>query len=347
MFSQEELEENIKDLFEKIGVDVDDNTVYELALQYSTPDIAVETYLKMRSPTKRRRVLIPTELEDLPEDSVAVSLWMMGFEINEVLKAAKRCSTTEAGVAYLLHSITEAPIIKCSTCLDVHSMENMVTLSCEPIPHRFCVDCFSSYCRLKINEAQVCPDSFYCPFIDCKTPITVEEVRAHVSEVDFLKYERFLLKKVCEKNRWRACPRCDWFADIDQSEEDVDVWKAVKCFQCSHKFCGRCGEKPHKAQDDQDLSCDKYAAWLAENSSADKTFEELLSNSSWKKCPSCSSVTALDGGCKFIHCICGTNFCYLCGIPLKESQHYNHYRNGPGCTGPYGNGCLGASDIIA
>lgn len=61
----------------------------------------------------------------------------------------------------------------CQICLasDI-ALEDMVSLSCQPVGHKYCSDCFSGYCGSKISEAQVDAASLVCPAVGCATPIT-------------------------------------------------------------------------------------------------------------------------------------------------------------------------------
>lgn len=124
----------------------------------------------------------------------------------------------------------------------------MITLSCQPVGHRYCVDCFKDYCTFKIGEAQVDRSALVCPFEGCKMPITPHELKAHVSEESYAKFERFGLRNLCSENGWKCCPHCNnWFADIPTDEGSVSVWRKIRCQDenCSKEFCGRCGQEPH------------------------------------------------------------------------------------------------------
>ena len=126
----------------------------------------------------------------------------------------------------------------------------MVTLSCQPIGHRFCKECFGNYCSLKISEALVDTTSLMCPLEDCQTPITPHELRAHVTEENYQKFERFGLRNLCSLNDWKNCPHCNnWFAEIPTDEGSVSVWSRVHCQNesCGREFCGKCGQAPHVA----------------------------------------------------------------------------------------------------
>ena len=122
---------------------------------------------------------------------------------------------------------------KCDICQDGDvRLEDMITLSCEPRGHMFCVTCFAGYCSSKINDAAVGSSELVCPAFGCKTPITIHELKSHVSSELFDKFERFTMKSYCENesNNCRYCPKCsEWFAEIPQEPEDEHVWKAVVC----------------------------------------------------------------------------------------------------------------------
>ena len=233
----------------------------------------------------------------------------------------------------------------CDICLDNEcAIENMITLSCQPLGHRYCNDCFSGYCGSKISDALVTKNDLICPAEGCKTPISIDELKAHVSEEIFCKFERFMLKNMCEDNDWRTCPHCnEWFADIPQEDGDEFLWKSVKCglLSCSKTFCGKCGQPPHKGQSDQNISCEEYAKWVQENANTDETMAAYLKTAAVQKCPKCKNMAELKtGSCKFTYCRCKAKFCFLCGISLSEKEHYSHF-SGPGNTGPFGNTCIG------
>ena len=93
------------------------------------------------------------------------------------------------------------------------------------------------------------------------------------------------------------------------------------------------------------MSCEEFAKQKAQ-SVHDKAFTNLAEDSGWRSCPRCKNMSELiQGGCKFVYCICKARFCYLCGVELLETQHYSHFQ-GPGCNGPYGDRCLGFKDGV-
>lgn len=152
----------------------------------------------------------------------------------------------------------------CEICLNPKlSIGEIITLSCQPVGHRFCKSCFTGYCEKNIQENLV--GDLVCPAVGCKELITPNELKVNVTSEGYRNYERNELKKLCEKNNWKTCPACDeWIVDIPQGDQDVVQWRSVKCGlpSCGALFCGRCLKKPHKGQYDQNLTCSRYSEWV-------------------------------------------------------------------------------------
>eukprot|EP01041_Mallomonas_annulata_P006313 gene6313-12772_t len=284
---------------------------------------------------------------------IATMLYDLGYPVNEIVNAIKRCSTIEAAIEFLVdekNDKTNAILkITCPLCITEEIISDMITLSCN---HRFCKECFKNYTINKINDNQVKSDELVCPaLIDysnklCSSSISVFEIQANIPEDSFLKYERFITHSYCESENMRGCPKCnEWYIDINNVLQDEIRWKKITCGRCGHIFCGKCGQNPHKAQKDQDLSCEKYATWMTENGKSDETFQKYVQEQKIFPCPSCSMYGALESGCKYMFCRCKTNYCALCGLRLNQVQHFSHFLGGPGCIGPFGTVCLGVTDI--
>lgn len=93
------------------------------------------------------------------------------------------------------------------------------------------------------------------------------------------------------------------------------------------------------------MTCEEFAKHKAQ-SVHDTAFNSLAEGSGWRPCPRCKNMSELiQGGCKFVYCVCKARFCYLCGVELLQEQHYSHFQ-GPGCNGPFGNRCLGVKDGV-
>jgi hypothetical protein len=250
---------------------------------------------------------------------------------------------------------------KCNICLDdTLTLDEMISLSCTPTSHRICIDCFKGYCSSKITEGVVSDDELICPEINCKTAISVHEIKEHLPSDIMEKYDRFKLREFATKSAERTgalcvtCPKCnDWFCEVGYlAEAEVVLWRSLKCGDkdCNHDFCGSCGQAPHRAKkagSPGDITCKEYASRL-EESGGDESEMLLKKFMSEQKdaqfCPECKVPSTLEPGCcKFTVCRCRTRFCFVCGIKLCDADHYRHY-TGAGMKGPFGDVCKGVSD---
>lgn len=293
----------------------------------------------------------PAELADYKEDRIAQALMELSCPTALILKAVKTCSSVEAAVNLMYEEPVEEAMLLCSVCGCEEVASATFTLECN---HRICAECFEGYVTNKISENLCDAEGLSCPALlegkgnaVCRSPISIFEIKAAVSEEVFNKYERFSTRAFCEGEDLRRCPKCnEWYVDLRDAvaHNNTDVFAKVKCGKCEHEFCGKCGEIPHMKEKELKVSCEEYAKWRKENEEGDESFLKYVKEEKLFPCPKCKRYAELKSGCKFLYCICKSKFCAICGIQLQESQHFTHFKGGPGCTGPFGDGCLGVTD---
>jgi hypothetical protein len=107
----------------------------------------------------------------------------------------------------------------------------------------------------------------------------------------------------------RAEPACD---NIDLVMKHAPgIGKEHNCTRCQMNLCrAGCGRTAHG-----DTSC---------TVTSDEATELLISQSS-KQCPGCNVAVHKSEGCNHMTCLCGTEFCYLCGVEYSKDNH-GHYR---------------------
>eukprot|EP00948_MAST-09A_sp_MAST-9A-sp1_P003285 g3285.t1 len=190
----------------------------------------------------------------------------------------------------------------CGICFDDEcKIEDMYRCNSQTSPHMFCRGCFSGYIENKIQDAKVdFQNDLVCPGFKCNESLTVHEIKANVDPPIWEKYEKFMLRDVCESAAdLRGCPKCEWFAEVDQN--NPAVWSTVKCGnpRCGHKFCGKCGEEPHNlVPGETNQTCEEYARWKEENAEGDNELAKLMKSTGWKRCPKCRAIAELKGTCK-------------------------------------------------
>ncbi len=307
-------------------------------------------------------ISIPHELKEFHQRSPALvqSLLEMSFPVKYMNEALMRFSTSEACVEYIFQRMAQpegTPMKStiftseieqdCGICGTPYPVSELLTLSCD---HRLCNDCFVGNCESKIKDGQVKEDQLYCPCIldgsistICKQPIDIYILRAHLPESLMERYDRFITREFCESQHLCRCPQCnDWYVDVTFGElpAEIEVWKSIACQACQHSFCGKCGQRPHRLQKDQDITCEQYAKWKEENDKSEDLMQGYMKENRVFNCPGCKhGIERLDG-CKFMTCSkCHTNSCNLCGAKLIQTQHYSHFNNGP-----YGEVCKGPED---
>jgi hypothetical protein len=294
--------------------------------------------------TKDALVLIPLTREE----ALLKSIVDMGFPNDAKAKmAAKMFTSIEAAIQHLASDESTAQVVEiiCAVCNDPCPYDQIITLNCD---HKVCKPCFEGHCAYKISINEIDEERFTCPGLDiatkkpCKFPITPFEVEANCPKETYEKFIRFANEKLFEGSCVR-CTKCnEWWIDISLEDRHEEFWKNVECQrpECKHKFCGKCGEKPHKGQKDQNLTCDQFQAWKKENDASDASFGKFMAENKVHKCPVCKNACVRESGCKYLYCKCSCHLCALCGVELDESQHFAHFKGKP-----FGEECLGLADI--
>eukprot|EP00051_Salpingoeca_urceolata_P011674 m.144998 g.144998 ORF g.144998 m.144998 type:complete len:611 (-) comp17211_c0_seq1:56-1888(-) len=216
-----------------------------------------------------------------------------------------------------LHSVSEE--YYCQICLDFVPVSEGYTLQgCE---HVFCRPCISQFAAIKIREAQV---YMVCPHIDdgdepdCQQEIQPADIEALIDEETMLKYCKFKLNK--DNPCARQCPKCD-MSIIGNPKRP-----AMTCPSCNTQFCFTHGQAHPPT-----VTCKQYEASRRQE---EKSNRAALAKTT-KACPGCSAPVEFRGGCNHMTCICGTEFCWLCGRTITGGELPLHYAlwNPFGCTG--------------
>lgn len=217
-------------------------------------------------------------------------------------------------------------LVQCPVCFDDGDLEESVALDCD---HKLCAGCFKRYLESKIGEAQVAEDELVCPIPRCGTAITTAQVQGAVGGTElwekFLQFRFSLWRPGPDDGTMAACPTPGCARFVVPAGMDI-----VECPVCRKKLCAKCGA----AGGHQGVTCEAYEAWQRENSGAEQSFEDVMAELRWRRCPVCRAPSERASGCNFIQCwshACRkrTYWCYVCGKQLSRDQHYSHFPNGP------------------
>ncbi len=290
---------------------------------------------------------VGTPVQESRRQELARHLRAIGFSHADIRSAVLRCSSTPAAARFIIDGgvagwerKTASALFQCDICFDDELPEDrMVTLGCN---HRFCRDCLQVHIAGLIDTHKVVEEDFVCPDAECVRPLELPIVQDLLSDSDFERLLDLKLRKQYAEahEEVRTCPKCSTLVVIEDVEQNADLLDKLTCINpdCRHTFCGRCGLAPHIKQEELDVSCADYAAFLEANDSSAASFEAYMRENNMKRCPKCFVPAELKSGCHFIRCVCKCSYCYLCGRALEEHMHYSHYHKGP-----YGKRCYGGA----
>lgn len=223
------------------------------------------------------------------------------------------------------------PKFECLICLGEYYITDSLTLSCD---HRFCKDCLLQDWILNINKGYVQPTILKCPSEKCETPITIYELRYNLPKDIYEKYLKFSNENYqTNPNSKEVLIKCP----NKKCNTPYFIFRGASYFTCSKckiKYCADCmGEYPKH----EGIPCEEYQE--KNQSPEEYELKKLMQNSGAMRCPHCKNYGIKPDGCNFIYCTSAAcqkrkMFCYLCGIPLTEADHFTHFNNQP-----YGNSC--------
>ncbi|KNE66293.1 hypothetical protein AMAG_10519 [Allomyces macrogynus ATCC 38327] len=127
-----------------------------------------------------------------------------------------------------------------------------------------------------------------------------------------------------------TCPQPNCSATIvlpDQSLCDpATADPSILCAACNSIMCVRCDVPDHWPTPCTDV---KGKA----QSRNDLLMLLLAMENKWPHCPNCQAIVERRDGCNYIKCLCGTGFCFKCGVPYRDNVRTTLHRHGqPGCT---------------
>ncbi|KIM80225.1 hypothetical protein PILCRDRAFT_822749 [Piloderma croceum F 1598] len=184
-----------------------------------------------------------------------------------------------------------------------------------PNKHSYCVGCLSQYITSKLDplgtgrapeEQIVFP--IRCP--ECPLNEWADGIQDDVAE-RILTKDRIALwydQKQLDSHPRYFCPNRKCSALVQLHEQEAGK-PQVSCSLCKTVMCVRC-----KTQWHNNLTCTEYQALPAdERSPEDRLLIKLAKEKKWRRCKTCGQIIELTTGCCHMTCICGNQFCFVCG----------------------------------
>jgi hypothetical protein len=96
------------------------------------------------------------------------------------------------------------------------------------------------------------------------------------------------------------------------------------CVKCKSKTCFSCTTPLHSG-----MTCAQYKASLIEQQFAEVRSSEWL-NANAKLCP-CGKWVQKTTGCDHMTCVCGAEWCWICGAHYREIRRLGNRAHKPSC----------------
>ncbi|KAH0377019.1 hypothetical protein KCU92_g9457, partial [Aureobasidium melanogenum] len=239
------------------------------------------------------RVALELQLQELKiaqavidDNRAAVQFSMFGSDTERDYQIA-------FGLAERFHE-ADAELMTCTSCMSRFSRHQSFRAPCGA--HFYCHDCLKDLYEYTIGDESLYPPS--C----CKHEIKYDDVKAILGEKLVQRYNKKKIEYETEpKKRTYCCgPNCEAFVPETSIQGEV-----ATCLDCGRRTCTICKEEAHRGDCPKDEDTQSVL--------------ELASREGWQRCYNnkCRRVVSLAVGCNHMTCICGAQFCYVCGARWK------------------------------
>ena len=191
---------------------------------------------------------------------------------------------------------------KCRICLEHVPDSTGVALG--PCEDRFCTHCALDFLKFIVSERST--EAVPCPI--CRAPLNDEKcLELLATSKNHAKTYKGFARMVSLRShtRLRYCSntRCGVPFDWVDAPDALDA--CIQCPLCWALTCAECRAPWH-----EEWTCAE-ARRIRADAAAVGT---LAKENRWMPCPNCHALIEKTDGCNHIHCICGQDFCYWCGV---------------------------------
>ncbi|PHH65740.1 hypothetical protein CDD81_1467 [Ophiocordyceps australis] len=161
-----------------------------------------------------------------------------------------------------------------------------------PCQHEYCRDCLGG-----LFQASMTNEALFPPRC-CGKPVPFDKNRLFLTSKLAEEFEAKKVELETQNRTYCHDPTCSTFVPGDSIKDDV-----AHCPRCSKATCAICKSASHEGDCPTDSAMQDLLQMAAEND--------------WQSCYSCNRLVELQYGCNHMTCICGAQFCYVCGLAWK------------------------------
>ncbi|CAG7836392.1 unnamed protein product [Allacma fusca] len=286
----------------------------------------------LRDPESWDDVTNPKQVPGSCENSDCVGSYAQFY-----FKCAGHITTGEDDTAPPLALIKRNPdSVPCLACGD--SKDPVLIFECAS-QHVTCIDCFSQYVLVKLNERQFSQDpeigyTLGCPALCKKSLIKDCHHFKLVGKYQYDRFQRFATEEYVLKNGGVLCPQPDCGMGI--LLVDVGCNKIACLHGCGYVFCRLCLEGWHVGDCRQESSSSQQQPGASSSHTysitADRAAQAQYDDSrravrlTTKPCPSCRVPTERAAGCYHMTCTkCQFDWCWICQVKWNRECQGNHW----------------------
>ncbi|TQN67284.1 putative E3 ubiquitin-protein ligase ARI4 [Colletotrichum shisoi] len=193
------------------------------------------------------------------------------------------------------HSTEKTARAECVVCMDDFPSSRISKLKCG---HRMCSACLKRHFKISISDPQEMPPK--C----CSENIALKHVD-HLFSAEFKKKWNRRFQEYSARNRI-YCPsrKCGAWIKPHYIRSEGGR-KYGKCGQCRTKVCCSCNGRWHSSRE-------------CPNDEETTRFLDQAKDEGWKRCFKCNHMVELKEGCNHMRCVCGAQFCMVCGTKWRN-----------------------------
>ena len=199
---------------------------------------------------------------------------------------------------------TTKPSLTCPICLDDDTGDPFKKLpNCKGAFHK---SCLKGYVLQAIQDRRI---PIKCPDVGCKRTLQLDFLQTILNkqEIALFNKQSLINLALANPNIYTFCPTPDC-THIFQLSTKKNAPFELQCPICKKFACLRCKVPVHTG-----LTCFEYQSYKPE----DFELRDQLRGLKWKKCMKCRFWIEKNDGCNHMTCICGNQFCYICGKVWK------------------------------
>lgn len=193
------------------------------------------------------------------------------------------------------------PVMPCSVCLEDFPRDSLLTLECQC---HYCNDCLNGAFRAG------CANMASFPPRCCGTPLRIL-VWGYALDADVLeRYKEVEAEFSSHRPLYCAKKTCSEFIP---DTAYIEAEEAGRCPTCQTLTCKLCLK--------EEATHSQWQLGRRICPAPDADVSALLNlgvRRNWRQCPTCLVMVEKTDGCNHVECVCGVDFCYVCGDLYDE-----------------------------